>query len=367
MYNNNETFAIDNLFTDGYKEGQALNSLSNRASLNRSDDTQPEIERGGFAANIEGTNGAVFATLHRFNYEPEDLPLLYLVPLVRTAWAEGMVTRRERRFVLEAAHLQGIAPGSRAYERLSGWLDFEPTQAFYKNSFTLLCAVLHSLPSDERELNRWNTVDLCAQIAGTSGGSPCDVSGGRRICDEEVQMVKRIAAELNEAGIRVACDCLNIAETTGITDVSVLRDLHELGYTAETAQMLPLIPLIEMAWAEGNVTKSERRVITNAARWRGIRSGSPAYQRVTDLLDTRPSNDFFARSFQAVMTTFEMFPSELREVDELDLLSFCERVAGASSNSSDLGDFDSRICDEECAVLDRFAAGLNAMHPLTVV
>lgn len=164
MYNNNETFAIDNLFTDGYKEGQALNSLSNRASLNRSDDTQPEIERGGFAANIEGTNGAVFATLHRFNYEPEDLPLLYLVPLVRTAWAEGMVTRRERRFVLEAAHLQGIAPGSRAYERLSGWLDFEPTQAFYKNSFTLLCAVLHSLPSDERELNRVTEEEVRALI-----------------------------------------------------------------------------------------------------------------------------------------------------------------------------------------------------------
>lgn len=365
--NNNETFAIDNLFTDGHKDEQTPNPLSNKAPFKVSDDTQRDIERGGFAANISVTNDAVIAALRSFDYELDDVPLLYLVPLVRTAWAEGVVTRRERRLILEAARQHGIAPGSRACEKLSGWLDFEPTEEFYKNSFSLLGTLLHSQPSDESELNRWNIVDLCAHIAGTSGGSPSHVGGGRRICDEEVEMVKSIAAELSEASRREASGWLNIAVTTGITDVSVLRDLHELGYTAETARMLPLIPLIEMAWAEGSVTKSERRIITNDARLRGIRSGSPAYERVTQLLDTRPSDDFFERSFRAVMTTFEVLPSELREVDECDLLSFCERVAGASSINSDFSDFNNRICDEERELLNRFSAKLSGTHPLAVV
>ena len=56
----------------------------------------------------------------------------------------------------------------------------------------------------------------------------------------------------------------------------MLRELQVLGFTPETVALLPLVPLVQMAWAEGGVSDAERRLILQFARTRGIEEGSGA-------------------------------------------------------------------------------------------
>src|SRR6185503_5097494 len=61
---------------------------------------------------------------------------------------------------------------------------------------------------------------------------------------------------------------------TGVSDPSVLAELQELGFAADTVAVLPLVPVLELAWAEGGITPAERQVLVSLARNRGIAEGS---------------------------------------------------------------------------------------------
>src|SRR5262245_58038419 len=65
-----------------------------------------------------------------------------------------------------------------------------------------------------------------------------------------------------------------LGEQAGVTDPEVLNELAELGFTPETVRLLPIIPVLETAWAEGGVTAPERKMVIDVARTRGIEAGS---------------------------------------------------------------------------------------------
>ena len=48
---------------------------------------------------------------------------------------------------------------------------------------------------------------------------------------------------------------------TGLQDPELLRDLEELGFTPDTIALLPLVPVLQVAWAEGGVSPAERKLI----------------------------------------------------------------------------------------------------------
>jgi len=66
-----------------------------------------------------------------------------------------------------------------------------------------------------------------------------------------------------------------IGATTGVADAQLLQDLQDLGYTAETITLLHLMPLVQMAWAEGHVSMRERDLIIEAARARAASRRTP--------------------------------------------------------------------------------------------
>ena len=290
--------------------------------------------------------------LETLGYAPESVKLAHLVPLVQVAWAEGRVTRRERALIQEAARLRGIEAGSAEFGRLAGWLDFKPTEEFFERNLRLLRAMLRALPLEEREESRHDLIALCARVAEVSGGEADFAGGGRRICDEEVEIVKRIAAELNRAGREEMLARINLADATGITDARTLDELAAHGFTGAGARLLPLVPLVEVAWAEGGVTRRERQFILLAARLRGIASGDEADMRLKSWLKTRPSKEFFRAALAAVRQMFHLFPPELREVNEWDLLANCEHVAVASGETAgearqgNIGMEEQRLLDE---------------------
>ena len=43
---------------------------------------------------------------------------------------------------------------------------------------------------------------------------------------------------------------------TGLDDPALLKELQDVGFTPETVGLLPLVPALEIAWAEGEITCS---------------------------------------------------------------------------------------------------------------
>jgi hypothetical protein len=61
-----------------------------------------------------------------------------------------------------------------------------------------------------------------------------------------------------------------LSATSGITDAAVLEHLVALGIGSDTLAALSLVPLVEVAWADGTMDESERSAILSAAEDSGI-------------------------------------------------------------------------------------------------
>ena len=137
---------------------------------------------------------------------------------------------------------------------------------------------------------------------------------------------------IDKMRVRAAADeqRRRLGEMAGVADEEVLRDLQELGYTPETVMMLYLVPVIQIAWAEGGVSQKERDLIVKAARSRGITEGTPCDQQLNIWLTTRPSDEMFEKSLRAIRTLLQAQSGDAREASEKDLLSLATAIASAS-------------------------------------
>ena len=73
----------------------------------------------------------------------------------------------------------------------------------------------------------------------------------------------------------------------------MLQELEALGFTPDTVSLLPMVPIIQVAWAEGGVSDDERALILQFARERGMESGSVADGQLQQWLAERPSEEVF--------------------------------------------------------------------------
>ena len=142
----------------------------------------------------------------------------------------------------------------------------------------------------------------------------------------------------------------------GVTDQELLNDLEQLGYTRETITLLYLMPLVQVAWAEADVSDRERSLILGAARARGIEPGSTAYQLLTDWLERRPSGEVMEKTLRLLGAMLQALPHEAREAATRDLVSYCTQVAEASGGILGL---IRTISDEERAMLEHIASELG--------
>jgi hypothetical protein len=145
-----------------------------------------------------------------------------------------------------------------------------------------------------------------------------------------------------------------LGEVVGVTDPEVIHELADLGFTPETVKLLPLIPVLEMAWAEGGVTAAERRMVTEVARARGIDAGSAADRQLTEWLDRRPPETVFRRTTRLINALVSS--GNRADLTPDDLLKYCEAIADASGGILGIG----RVSADERATLARIAEELKA-------
>ena len=143
-----------------------------------------------------------------------------------------------------------------------------------------------------------------------------------------------------------------LESASGIHDPALLQDLEALGFTPETIGLLPLVPVLQVAWAEGGVSTAERTMIVNLARARGITAGSAADHQLTNWLDHRPSGDTFDKAGRLISAMLE---SSGGTTSADDLIKYCEQIAAASGGVFGIG----KVSAEERAALEQIASQLK--------
>jgi tellurite resistance protein len=144
----------------------------------------------------------------------------------------------------------------------------------------------------------------------------------RRRDQELVESMFRRAEE--EAAIQ------RLAAAVGVHDETTLRELQRLGYTADTAPLLYLVPPIEVAWADGLVSEAERNVVVAAARAFDVEPSSQADGQVREWLASPPAEAMCAETLRVLETVLGRRPPEERAATLQALRETCTRVAWAS-------------------------------------
>jgi len=143
---------------------------------------------------------------------------------------------------------------------------------------------------------------------------------------------------------------------TGLSDPAMLQELQEMGFTPQTVSLLPLVPVLETAWAEGGVTAAERALVVKLARSRGISEGSAADLQLQAWLDERPEPTVFARAGRLIAAVLASGSESTGSLTADDLVAQCERIAAISGGFLGMG----RVSPDEKALLARIASDLKA-------
>lgn len=131
-------------------------------------------------------------------------------------------------------------------------------------------------------------------------------------------------------------------------DDTTLEGMLELGIDAETWAAVSLVPLVEVAWADGKVEEKERRAVMTAAEANGLVPGSPSHGLLQDWLQHRPDPRLLETWSGYVRSLCGHISAEERETLRDELLNRARQVAVATG--AFLG-FGNRVSPAEEAVL----------------
>ena len=117
----------------------------------------------------------------------------------------------------------------------------------------------------------------------------------------------------------------SISKATGITNEVVLDRLVAMQLNGELMGAFQLYPLVEIAWADGDLSADEARSVLAAGEKQGLRPGTRAYRMLEDRLHKGPDPE--ARKI------WFLYAEELKKVlsrDELDRVrhDLLERARG---------------------------------------
>lgn len=150
-----------------------------------------------------------------------------------------------------------------------------------------------------------------------------------------------------------------IGRAAGIDDERVAAELSACGYSRETIPLLHLVPLIQVAWADGKISEDERRHILEASRLHGIEDGSGAARQLASWLESKPGEEFFRRSLRAIRAILQALEPQSGKPRTNDLLTLCLKVASASGGLFGIG---RKVSREENNLLAEIAAELDSSH-----
>jgi hypothetical protein len=124
----------------------------------------------------------------------------------------------------------------------------------------------------------------------------------------------------------------SLRKATGVTNEELLDRMVELNIAGEGLAAFQLYPLVEIAWADGDLSESEARSVLAAGEKYGIRPGTKAYEMLDRRLRIGPDPElrkiwfFYATEMKKTLS-----PRELDTFRE-DLLERARAVVAATGH-----------------------------------
>jgi hypothetical protein len=165
------------------------------------------------------------------------------------------------------------------------------------------------------------------------------------------ELLERMRKEANAKQEKEA-----LAAACGITDQAVLENLVKANITSETMAALSLVPLVLVAWADGNLAEREREAVLAAAQTEGVSAGSVPYQLLERWLQDPPEPELFQAWKDYIHLLHQQFTPEAYETLRTDILGRARNVAKSAGGVLGM----SSISGEERDMLKEIEAAFAA-------
>ena len=165
---------------------------------------------------------------------------------------------------------------------------------------------------------------------------------------------RELIAKLREQG-RQAKARAELKKRLAVADEALPADLQTAGFTPDNLALLHLVPLVDVAWADGGIADRERQLILALAARRGVAEDTPAYAQLVGWLDRWPGRRFFQTAYSGIRAMLAQEDPQARAAGERDLIEWSTKIAEATGGI--LGMMP--ISREEREVLTRIAGRLG--------
>jgi hypothetical protein len=160
------------------------------------------------------------------------------------------------------------------------------------------------------------------------------------------EMNKRMSAQQSREELK---------KVSGMSDDVVIDKLVALGLKANTVAALSLVPLIQVAWADGKIQDNERNAILQGAHGKGLEQGSPGYELLVSWLDKRPAEGLYDAWEGYIRALASQLNDEQVRLLKNQIVGFAKLVADAAGGILGLN----KISGSEEKVLERIAAAFT--------
>ena len=147
-----------------------------------------------------------------------------------------------------------------------------------------------------------------------------------------------------------------LSAASGIDNADVLDQLDQHDIEPQTVAALAVVPLVVVAWADGQLEEKERLAVIAGAEAAGIQVGSPSHVLLGSWLEQPPADrllEVWKDYVAALCKTLDRSAAQVLKKDILD------RARGVAAAAGGFLGFGSKVSDVERAVLDELEAAFD--------
>ncbi|MBN1491605.1 MAG: TerB family tellurite resistance protein [Phycisphaerae bacterium] len=142
-------------------------------------------EHHAIAEQVGVTDRQLAERVRALGFDGETARVLYLMPLIAVAWADGSLSDKERDAILRVAGTHGIEPHTPAGIMLATLLEERSSGIVLDQILDVLKAVLHA-----KGMHPHSMLEACVEVAEASGGF---LGFGNKVSPEEQALIEQIA------------------------------------------------------------------------------------------------------------------------------------------------------------------------------
>jgi hypothetical protein len=177
------------------------------------------------------------------------------------------------------------------------------------------------LSGNVKNINPTQGVELWRKTMSSSSLTKHAVALRSAFCEAGTRSILRLVA--SEASVVDRKQAMT--QESGISDNALLDQLIMLGVEVDTLAAVSLVPLIVVAWSDGELQDKERSAILIAAKESGL--GRVAYELVKHWLQQKPSDQLLTAWMGYITAISESSSTEVKEKLKSDVLGRAYQVA----------------------------------------